>query len=82
MVHYVDYGNDDLVNLSDLKHLSSDHMTTPIQCIPCTLLGVRPDQGQEWSEDSVVKFEDITQAEVFQMLFYILFVLVLFLVRF
>ena len=58
MIHFIDYGNSERVELSDMKELKPQFFNLAKQAIKCSLDGVRPVDG-EWSEESTFEFEEL-----------------------
>ena len=58
-VHFVDYGDEETVALSNVRRLTAEYTKLPIQSVMCELSGIKPAQGQ-WSEQANIKFEELT----------------------
>ena len=56
LVNYVDYGNDDLVDITELKPLTRQFAIYPAMAIRCRLSSVSPIDLTNWSEDSMQYF--------------------------
>ena len=58
-VHFVDYGNDELLPSTRVKKLLEQFQVLPAQAVNCSLFGVEPVNGGSWSEDANEKFHDL-----------------------
>ncbi|XP_034235758.1 maternal protein tudor-like isoform X2 [Thrips palmi] len=55
LVHFVDYGNNEVVNFEDLKEIPDEFLALPAQAFHCSLKGV-----SECTQDSLIKkFNDL-----------------------
>ncbi|KAL0984549.1 hypothetical protein UPYG_G00143090, partial [Umbra pygmaea] len=52
-VGYIDFGNSEEVNLSQLRPINSELLALPTQAIPCALAGVYP-TAEAWSAETVM----------------------------
>ena len=46
LVYFIDYGNTEIVNYTDLKHITSDIASVPKQAIKCALVGIARENSQ------------------------------------
>lgn len=58
---YMDYGDSGYLTKDKVRPLSAEYLQLPIQSIECRLARVKPN-GEQWSEESIDKFEDLTYA--------------------
>ena len=58
-VTFVDYGNEEWVELDQVKQMKKSHTELAVQCVKCSLEGVSPSSA-EWTVDDVTAFEDMT----------------------
>ena len=58
LIHFIDYGNTEGVELCNIKELKSQFFGLTKQAIKCSLHGVKPVDG-EWSKEAVDEFEDV-----------------------
>ena len=64
-VLFVDYGNTEKVQLSELKELSPDFLTVPAQAISFSMNGIAPSTGVSWQQDAIDKFQELVQDKGF-----------------
>jgi hypothetical protein len=62
LVSYVDYGNEELIEIKDLMPLTPTFTTYPALAVKCSLSGIKP-VGGEWSEQSIERFIELTGFE-------------------
>ncbi|XP_043958017.1 tudor domain-containing protein 1 [Gambusia affinis] len=55
-VAYLDFGNSEEVDLSQLLPITPALLTVPMQAIPCALAGVQP-VGENWSRDCILSLQ-------------------------
>ncbi|XP_014676856.1 PREDICTED: tudor domain-containing protein 7-like [Priapulus caudatus] len=62
---FIDFGNQSMVQSSDLRELPDTLYNYPMQAIPCTLHGVAPTCGtsDEWDTDSAVQLLKVTDGK-------------------
>lgn len=59
-IYYVDYGDSDYVNLSDLRRLEPKFYELPLQAVEFRLDGIElPDDVKSWSEEAIIFFENV-----------------------
>ena len=58
-VHFVDYGNNEEVSLARVKKLDNKYTSLPEQAFRCSLFGVHPLRGNEWSDEAIAKFDEL-----------------------
>lgn len=63
-VFFVDFGNTDTVELSNLCRLSAELTQIPIQATRCSLSGIFPLFGNLWDDDAVSRFNELIEAEL------------------
>ena len=63
LVHYVDYGNSEVVNIRDMKNLPPQFSHLPSQAIECSLSGVKP---QTSTSDATRKLMSLTDGKGFK----------------
>ncbi|CAH1773704.1 unnamed protein product [Owenia fusiformis] len=64
-VHFVDYGNSDIVPYHALREMTEENghlKTLPFQAVPFTLHGLPP-SGGVWSEEAICRVEGLTPSE-------------------
>ena len=66
MIHFIDYGNSERVELSDMKELKPQFFNLAKQAIKCSLHGVRP-IDTEWSEESTFEFEELCADKILEV---------------
>ena len=59
-VQFLDHGNQVTVTMESLRKLPSSFSELPLQAIECSLAGVVPKDGGEWSPDISEAFTEIT----------------------
>ncbi|XP_061580277.1 RING finger protein 17 [Cololabis saira] len=55
-VQYVDFGNNKIVSVSDLRKIKDEFFALPAKAIHCCLVDVLPASGDTWSETCTNKF--------------------------
>ena len=58
-VYFVDYGNSEVVNKSELKVLTEEFMEFPAQAFLCSLSRIEPVSGDTWDEASGSRLEEL-----------------------
>ena len=58
-VRYVDYGNSESAQISDLRRLSPEFLELNAQAFRCRLQGVASNDGGPWDETSCARFEEL-----------------------
>ncbi|XP_059144788.1 tudor domain-containing protein 1-like isoform X2 [Physella acuta] len=58
LIKYIDYGNVELKEISELRPLSSERLSLPVRLIKCKLYGVEPVYPQ-WKSPEVVEYIEI-----------------------
>ena len=58
-VLFVDFGNTEHLNLSDLRLLDSEFFSLPAQAISFSMCEISPQTGEVWSAEAVSKFQDL-----------------------
>ncbi|PSN43927.1 hypothetical protein C0J52_03669 [Blattella germanica] len=58
-VFFCDYGNTEIVPLTDIKEISAEYLKLPVQGIMCKLLAVKP-QENSWSDEEISRFSTYT----------------------
>ncbi|XP_069701642.1 uncharacterized protein tud isoform X2 [Periplaneta americana] len=61
VVMFCDYGNKEVVPLDEIKEISSEFLSLPVQGIRCKLLGAKPKEGVSWSEEEILHFTAVTE---------------------
>lgn len=61
-VHYVDFGETGTFKLSELCSLRDEYNFLPLQAMECSLAGVQPRDGTEWTEAACDRFERLSHA--------------------
>jgi hypothetical protein len=61
VVLFCDYGNKEDVPVGEIKEISTEFMSLPIQGLMCRLLAAKPQHGGSLVEDDISKFTDLTQ---------------------
>ena len=59
-VHFVDYGNYELLPLSRVKKLQAEHLSLPPQAVKCALAKIDPLDQNLLSDDVMNRFEELT----------------------
>lgn len=59
LVQFLDHGNKELVPPSSLRKLPLDFSNLPCQGIQCSLAGIVPKEGGEWSAETIKTFSEI-----------------------
>lgn len=54
-VQFVDYGNEETIQLSEVKELQSEFMVLPVQSVSCCLSSVSP-TSDSWSDTAIQRF--------------------------
>ncbi|ESO02902.1 hypothetical protein HELRODRAFT_174354 [Helobdella robusta] len=57
-LHFVDFGDNEIVDDNNVFALRSNHLVLPFQSIECSLYNVLP-KGKQWSDEAIVKFEEL-----------------------
>ena len=60
---FVDYGNSESVPVTQLKKLLPKHSELPAQAFKCSLSGMEPVTGGDWSAESISKFEELVMEQ-------------------
>ena len=60
IVQFLDHGNQETVTMESLRKLLTGFSELPLQAVECSLAGVVPKGGGEWSEDMSEAFTEIT----------------------
>ena len=58
-VHFVDYGNSEVVSPALVKVLKEEILEIPVQAVQCSLIGIIPPTGQTWSDESISGFSSL-----------------------
>jgi len=58
-VEFVDYGNTETVDASNVHRLRSRYLTMPVQALHCRLADVVPVAGSDWNDDAAAFFEEL-----------------------
>lgn len=66
-LYYVDYGDNSELPRDALRPMRSDFLSLPFQAIECSLAGVKP-QGDVWTEEALLAFEDLTHCALWKPL--------------
>ncbi|XP_076445167.1 RING finger protein 17-like [Babylonia areolata] len=66
-VHFVDFGNTEIVDHKDLRKILQDHIKLPQQAIQCSLVDVEPAQGSQWSDEALSWFRTSTEHQFSQI---------------
>jgi hypothetical protein len=61
VVLFCDYGNKEEVSLDNIKEISAEYLSLPIQGLMCRLVAARPQHGISWSEEEIAKFTTMTE---------------------
>ena len=59
-VLFVDFGNTEHIDLSDLRQLDSEFFSLPAQAISFSMCEISPPTGEEWSAEAIAMFQDLT----------------------
>ena len=59
-VFYVDFGNTETVNISDIKEPLSEFFSLPAQAVSFSLAETSPRDGSTWNQDAIGAFQDLT----------------------
>ena len=65
MVHFVDYGNGELVDLHSVRPLPDKFAPRPVQVIRCSLSGIVPVAREDWSVEACRALTEILDAGSF-----------------
>ena len=57
-VEFVDYGNTEMVDATNVHRLRSHYFALPVQALHCRLAEVVPVTGSDWSDDAATFFEE------------------------
>ena len=55
-VHFVDYGNGEIVSHDRIKTLKQEFLKAAPQAVHCSLIGIVPPTGASWSDESITGF--------------------------
>ncbi|KAK3752727.1 hypothetical protein QZH41_018695 [Actinostola sp. cb2023] len=55
-IRFVDYGNEEIVQLDKVKILLPEFLDLPIQCVQCRLASIEPTSDQQWSAAAIERF--------------------------
>jgi hypothetical protein len=69
VVRFCDYGNRQEVTLDEIKDISDEYLSLPIQGLACKLQDAKPHDGVSWSEDEILKFTTLTEEKKLQAYF-------------
>ena len=60
-VLFVDYGNSENMQVSNVKELAAEFQTLPVQAVECALSSIEPHKyySEGWSEEAIKKFEEL-----------------------
>lgn len=61
-VHYLDFGEKGEYKVKELCALRDEYRYLPLQAIECSLAGVQPRDGTQWTDEAVDTFETLTHA--------------------
>lgn len=68
-VYYVDFGDSDYLKLSEIRKLPDRFYELPLQAIECALDDIQlVEDEEEWSEDAIDYFEEITYSGLWKTL--------------
>ena len=59
LVSFVDYGNSDVILFSNVRQLSSELFTLPVQAMCCSMADISQRGGAEWSQEAILAFQEI-----------------------
>lgn len=62
-MHYIDYGNDDLVSSASVKAVKPEYMVLPPQAFECSLLGITSATYGSWSAEAIALITTLTEAK-------------------
>ena len=61
LIQFLDFGNSELLDLSEIKELKAEYVPLPALALKCALAGVRPPKGHSnFPPESIEKFESLT----------------------
>ena len=60
LINFVDYGNKEEVEVTELKQLTQEYCSLPAQAVKCSLHNVKP-ASATWQESDVEKFRELTE---------------------
>ncbi|OWF36372.1 tudor and KH domain-containing protein-like [Mizuhopecten yessoensis] len=66
-LYFLDYGDSGYSHISNVRLLRDDFLLLPFQAVQCCLAQVKA-KGEDWTEDDVNHFEDITYAAKWKVL--------------
>ena len=64
-LYFVDYGNTEVVSLSDVRVLQNELLAWEVQCFCCSLVNCHP-VGSEWDESAAGVFSELTASKLLQ----------------
>jgi len=63
VVLFCDYGNKEDVPLDEIKEISPEFISLPIQGLMCRLQAAKPQHGGSWLEEEITKFTNLTEGK-------------------
>ncbi|KAK7107702.1 RING finger protein 17-like isoform X2 [Littorina saxatilis] len=66
-VQFVDYGNTEIVDHSDLCKILDDFIKYPVQAIECSLADVEPLENGQWSKEAKAWFRSLAELQLCQI---------------
>ena len=54
-IRFVDFGNEETVQLNHVKNLLPEYLSLPVQCVQCCLPSIKP-TGSQWSQAAKERF--------------------------
>lgn len=67
-VHYVDFGEKGRYKTKELCTLRDEYRYLPLQAIECSLAGVQPRDGTQWTEEASDLFETLSHAALWKVM--------------
>ncbi|GFO25362.1 RING finger protein 17 [Plakobranchus ocellatus] len=65
-VQYIDFGNEEVVGMRELRSMEKRFMIYPVFTVRCSLRDLAPsDEQKPWSADAIREFQRITENQVF-----------------
>ncbi|XP_015234378.1 PREDICTED: RING finger protein 17 [Cyprinodon variegatus] len=63
-VRYVDFGNKEVLSVSDLRKIKDEFFVLPAMALHCCLADVVPSDGKSWSEASILRFANLAHQKL------------------
>ena len=68
-VHFLDYGNGEVVPLDRFRQLTEEFFEISPQAIHCSLIGITPSSGSTWSDESIDHFYNLVMEKALSVEF-------------